>query len=145
MLSTPFPIGPKQYAAILSFSTKRRPTSGIHLPNVNMLNGLWIRWREGLTSLPVRLLMGLTTRAPQVPSLLSMKLKPRVTLSYLIHKVSVKVSRRYVEGMAYRPTSKVVIPSGTYWSPPRTKTLWSAKLEPFIGSNVVTSLVMMNI
>ena len=30
VLSTPSPIGPKQYAAILSFSTKRRPTSGMH-------------------------------------------------------------------------------------------------------------------
>ena len=30
VLSTPFPIGPKQYAAILSFSTKRRSTSGMH-------------------------------------------------------------------------------------------------------------------
>ena len=67
--------------------------------------------------------MGLTTRAPQVPSTLPMKLKPRVTLLYLTCKVSVKVSRRSVEGMAYRPTSKVVIPSGTYWSPPRTKTI----------------------
>ena len=45
--------------------------------------------------------------------------------------------------MAYRPTSKVIL-SGTYWSPPRTKTLWTAKVGPFIGSNVVTSLVMMN-
>ena len=27
--------------------------------------------------------------------------------------------------MAYRPTSKVVAPSRTYWSPPRTKNLWS--------------------
>ena len=61
--------------------------------------------------------MGLTTRALQVPSTLPMKLKPRVILLYLTHKVS-------VEGMAYRPTSKIVIPSGTYWSPPRTKTPW---------------------
>ena len=30
VLSTPFPIGPKPYVAILSFSTKRRPTSGMH-------------------------------------------------------------------------------------------------------------------
>ena len=30
VLSTPSPIGPKQYVAILSFSTKRRPTSGMH-------------------------------------------------------------------------------------------------------------------
>ena len=54
--------------------------------------------------------MGLTTRAPQVPSLLPMKFKPRVTFSYLTHKVPVKVSRRRsVGGMAYRTTSKVVI------------------------------------
>ena len=38
-----------------------------------------------------------------------------------------KVSRRCLRGMAYRLTSKVVILSGTYWSHPGTKTLWSAK------------------
>ena len=47
--------------------------------------------------------------------------------------------------MAYIPTSKVVILSGTYWSPCRTKTLWAAKVGPYIGSIVVTSPVMMNI
>ena len=40
--------------------------------------------------------------ALQVTNLLPMKLKPRATLLYLTHKVSVKVSRRYVGGMAYR-------------------------------------------
>ena len=89
--------------------------------------------------------MWLTTRAPQMPSLLQIKLKPRVTLLYLIHKVFVKVSKRSVGGMAYRPTSKVIIPSGTYWSPLRKKTLWSAKVGPYIGSNGVTSPAMMNI
>ena len=88
--------------------------------------------------------MGLTTRVLQVSSLLPMKLKPRVTLLYLTHKVSVRVSRRSVGVMAYKPTSKVVVPSGTYWSPPRTKTLWSAEVGPYIGSNV-TSSMMMNI
>ena len=63
--------------------------------------------------------MRLTTRVLQVPSLLPMKLKPRATLSYLIHKVFVKVSKRSVGGMAYTPTSKVVIKSETYWSPPK--------------------------
>ena len=77
-------------------------------------NGLLTRWREGSTNLPVRLLRGLTTRTLQVPSLLPKKLKPKVTLLYPTHKVSVKVSRRSVVGMAYRPTSKVVIPSETY-------------------------------
>ena len=65
--------------------------------------------------------MGITTMAPQVPSPLPMKLKPRATVLYLTHKVSVKVSRRSLGRMAYRPTSKVVIPSGTYWSPPKDK------------------------
>ena len=83
---------------------------------------------RSLTSLLGRFLIGLTTRAPQVPSLLPKKLKSRVTLLYLTYKVSVKVSRRSVGGMAYRPTSKVLILSGTYCSPPRTKTLWSAKV-----------------
>ena len=121
MLSTPSPIGPKQYVAILSFSTKRRSTSGRYLPNVNTPNGLWTRWRKGITGPPERLLMGLTNRAPQASRPLPMKLKPRVILLYLTHKVSVKVSGRSVGGMVYRPTSKVAIPSGTYWSPPKDK------------------------
>ena len=54
-------------------------------------------------------------------------------------EVSMKVSRGSVEGIAYRPTSKVVTPSQTYWSPPRTKSPWSAIVGPYIGSNVVTS------
>ena len=33
---------------------------------------------------------------------------------------------------------KVALPSKTYWSPPRTKTLWSTKVVPYIGTNVVT-------
>ena len=65
--------------------------------------------------------MGLTTRALQVPSPPQMILKARVILLYLTHKVSVTVSRRSVGGMAYRSTSKVAIPSGTYWSPPKDK------------------------
>ena len=88
--------------------------------------------------------MGLTTRALQAPSPLPMKSKPRVTLSYIIYKVFVKALKRYVGGMAYRLTSKVVAPSRTYWSPPRKKTPWSAKGAPYIGSNVVTLPLMMN-
>ena len=64
---------------------------------------------------------GASNQCTEVQCPLPMMLKPRVILLYLTHKVSVKVSRRSVEGMAYRPTSKVVIPSGIYWSPPRTK------------------------
>ena len=58
-----------------------------------------------------------------------MELKPRFTLSYPTHKVSVIVSRRSVVDMASRPTSKAVTLSGTYWSPPRKKILWSTKVE----------------
>ena len=76
--------------------------------------------------------------APQVPNLPPMKLKTRVILSYPTHKVFVKVSKRSVEGMASKPTSKVAEPSRAYWSPPRTKTLWSTKVVPSIGTNVVT-------
>ena len=67
-----------------------------------------------------------------------------VDFTCVTHKVSVKVSIRSVGGMAYRSTAKVVIISETYWYSPRTKNLWSVKVGPYIGSNVVTSLVMMN-
>ena len=52
--------------------------------------------------------------------------------------------KKSVGVVAYRPTSKVVAPSRTYWSPPRKKTTWSAKVGPYTGSNAVTSPVMMN-
>ena len=63
---------------------------------------------------PVRLLMEPATRALQVPSLLPKKLKLKVTLLYPTHKVSVRVSRRTVVDMAFKPTSKVVIPPEMY-------------------------------
>ena len=73
-----------------------------------------------------------------MPNLPTMESKIRVTLSYPTHKVFVKASKRSVVGMASKPTSKVAEPSKTYWSPPRTKTLWSTKVVPSIGINVVT-------
>ena len=72
------------------------------------------------------------------------EVKPRVTLSYTTHKVFFKVSKRSVVDMASKPTSKVAKPSRTSWSPPRTKTLWSTKVVPYIGTNVATWVVMMN-
>ena len=85
---------------------KRPPLS----PNANIPNGLWTRWRKDSTGLPVRSLMGLTTKALQLPNLSLMKLKIRVLLSYPTHKVFVKVSKRSVAGMAFKPTSKVAGP-----------------------------------
>ena len=133
VLSTPSPIGPSQCAASLSCSNKKRTISGRLSPNANIPSGHWTRWRKDLTSLPNRLLMG----APQVPNLPPMKLKTRVTLSYPTHKVFVKVSKRSVVGMAFKPTSKVPEPLRASWSPPRTKTLWSTKVVPSTGTNVV--------
>ena len=105
-------------------------------PNANILNGLWTRWRKDLTGLPVRSLMGLTTKALLMPNLSPMKLKG--ILSYPTNKVFVKVSKRSVVDMAFKPTSKVAEPSRASWSPPGTKTLWSTKVVPSIGTNVVT-------
>ena len=123
--STPSLIGPKQCAASLSYSDRKRTTSGRLSLNVNILNGLWTRWRKDLTSLPERSLMGLIAKALLLPKLSPMKLKLRATLSYPTHKVFVKVSKRSVVDMAFKPTSNVAVPSRTSWSPPRTKTLWS--------------------
>ena len=113
VLSTPSPIGPPQCAASLSCSNKKRTISGRLSLNANIPSGLWTRWRKDSTGLPDRLLMG----APQVPNVPPMKLKTRVILSYPTHKVFVKVSKRSVVGMAFKPTSKVVEPSRASWSP----------------------------
>ena len=53
------------------------------------------------------LLMGLTTKALQLPKLPLMESKLRVTLSYPTHKVFVKASNRSVVDMAFKPTLKV--------------------------------------
>ena len=81
---------------------------------------------------------GVATKAPLLPNLPPMKLKIRVTLSYPTHKVFLKVSKRSVIDMAFKPTSNVEGPSKASWSSPRTKTLWSTKVVPSIGTNVVT-------
>ena len=83
---------------------------------------------------PDRLLMG----ALIVPNLPPMKLKTRVTLSYPTHKVFVKVSKRSVVGMVFKPTSKVGRTIKSLLVSPRTKTLWSMKVVPSTGTNVVT-------
>ena len=48
MSSTPSPIGPKQCAASLSCSNRKRTTLGRLSLNANILNGLWTRWRKRL-------------------------------------------------------------------------------------------------
>ena len=128
------PIGPPLCAAILSCFKKKRITSGKLSPNAITPNGPWTGWRKDLTSHPGRSMMGATT----LPSLPTRKCKVRVTLSYPTHKVFVKVSERSVVDMASKLTPKVAEPSKTYWSPPRTRTLWSTKVVPSTGTNAVT-------
>ena len=136
--STPSLIGPKQWPASLSCSNKKRTISGRLSLNANIASGLWTRRRKDSTGLPVRPLMGLTTKALQVPKLSPVELKPRVTLSYPTHKVFVKVSKRSVVDMAFKPTSRVAAPSKTSWSPPRTNTLWLTEVVSYIGTSIVT-------
>ena len=69
----------------------------------------------------MRSLMGLITKALHVPKLSLAKFKLRATLSYPTHKVFVKVSKRSVVDMAFKPTLKVAVPSKTSWSPPRQR------------------------
>ena len=113
---------------------KEKDHSRKALTKCNYPNGPWTRWRKDLTCLPDRSMMGATT----LPSLPTKKCKVRVTLSYPTHKVFVKVSERSVVDMASKLTSKVAEPSKAYWSPPRTRTLWSTKVVPSTGTNVVT-------
>ena len=93
-----------------------------------------MEWRKDLTGLPDRSMMGATI----LPSLLTMECKVRGTLSYPTHKVFVKVSKRSVVDMASKLTSRVAKPSKTFWSPLRTRTLWSTKVVPSTGTNVTT-------
>ena len=129
-----FPTGLPPYAVILSCFKKKRSTSGKLSPTVTTLNGLWTRWRKGLTGLPDRSMMEATV----MPSLPTTECQVRVILSFPTHKVFVKVSKRYVVGMASKLTSKVAQPSKTFWSPPRTMTQWSTKVVPSICTSVVT-------
>ena len=75
VLSIPSPIGSKLCAAILSCSNKKKNISGRLSPNASIPSGFWTKWRKGLTSLPMRPLMGLTTRVLTVPQLLLEKLR----------------------------------------------------------------------
>ena len=75
--------------------------------------------------------------APQLCNLSPMKLKIRVILSYPTHKVCESIKKicgRY----GIQTHSRVAEPSKTSWSSPRTKTLWSTRVVPSTGTNVVT-------
>ena len=75
---------------------------------------------------------GVNNQGTTAAQLVSNEVKIRVTLLYPTHKVFVKASKRSVVDMAFKPTSKVAGPSRAFWSPPRTKTLWSTEVVPSI-------------
>ena len=77
-----------------------------------------------------------TSRTPLVLSPPLLRPKPRITLSYPIPRAYVKASRRSAVSMAYRPTSRVIVPLKTSWFPLRIGTPWKMKVGPSIGSNV---------
>ena len=81
-----------------------------------------------------------TTDTKPKPTTIEVKTKGHIVIPYT---QGLCESIKICGGMAYRPTSKVVAPSRNYWSPPRTKNPWSAKVGPYTGSKVVTSTVMM--
>ena len=57
------------------------------------------------------------------PTTNEVKTKGHIVITYA--QGLCKSIKKICGGMAYRPTSKVVAPSRTYWSPPRTKTALS--------------------
>ena len=139
--STPSSIGPKQCAASLSCSNRKRTTLERLSPNANILSWLWTRWRKDSTGLPKRLLMGSTTKTlqlPKLPKLPLMKSKLRVTLSYPTHKVFVKASKRSVGRYGIQTHFKGGSTIKNLLVCPRTKTLWSTKVVPYTGTSVVT-------
>ena len=120
-------------AVILSCFKKKRSTSWKLSPTVTTLNGLWTRWRKGLTGLPDRSMMGATV----MTSLPTMECQVRVILSYPTHKVFVKVSKRSVVDMASKLTSKVPEPSKPSGLPqgqrPNGQPKWCHLLAPVWG------------
>ena len=80
---------------------------------------------------------GANNQGTTVAQAVTSEVKTKGHLSYPTHKVFVKVSKGSVVDMAFKPTSKVAGPSRPSWSPLRTKTLWSTKVVPYIGTNVV--------
>ena len=90
--------------------------------------------RKGLTSLPDRLMMGAATM-PKLPTK-ECKSKGHIVIPYtqgLCESIK-RICGRY----GIQTHFKGALPSKTYWSPPRTKTLWSTKAVPYTGTNVVT-------
>ena len=114
--STPSPIWPKQCAASLSGSNRKRTTSGRLLPNANILNGLWTRWRRLNRSIR-EVIDGVnnqgTTAAQAATN--AVKTKGHIVIPY-IQGLCESIKRSVVD-IAFKPTLKVAGPSRTSWSP----------------------------
>ena len=132
--SKPSPTGLPPCAVILSCFKKKRSTSGKLSPNATIPNGLWTRWRKDSTSLPVRLMIGATIM-PQ-SSNQGVQSKGHIVIPFtqgLCESIK-KICGRYGIQTHFKGgrTIKNLLVS------PGTKTLWSTKVVPSIGTNVVT-------
>ena len=138
VLSTWSPIWPLQFVASLSCSNRKRTTSGRLSLNATILNGLWTRWRKDSTGSTSKVIDGAhnqgTTAAQPVTN--EVKNKGHIVIPYtqgLCESIR-KICGRYGIQTHFKGgrTIKSLLVS------PRTKTLWSTKVVPFIGTNVVT-------
>ena len=116
---TPSPIGPKQCAAILSCSNKKKNISGRLSLNVNIPSGLWTKWRKGLTSPPVGPIDGVTNQGTNSTPAATREVKSKghIVIPYIQGLCeSIKmICGRY----GIQTHFKVGAPSRTSWSPER--------------------------
>ena len=134
VLSTPSPIGPPQCAASLSCSQKKRTISGRLSLNANIPNGALDKVEKRLNKSTRKATDGGTTGAQ--PATNEVKNKGHIVISYtqgLCESIK-KMCGRYGIQTHFKGgrTIKSLLVS------PRTKTLWSIKVVPSTGTNVVT-------
>ena len=138
--STPSPIGPKQCVASLSCSNRKRTTSGRLSPNANILKLALDKVEKRLNRSTSEVIDGVNNhRHYSCSTCHQWHSKIRVILSYPTHKVFVKASERSVVGTWHsNPLQRLQDHQEAPGLPQGQRTLWSTKVVPFIGTNVVT-------
>ena len=132
--SKPFPTGLPSCAVILSCFKKKRSTSGKLSPNVTTPNGLWTRVEKRLNRSTRQVNDGGNNSAQTANQ--GVQSKGHIVIPYtpgLCESIK-KICGRYGIQTHFKGGTTIK----TFWSPPRTKTLWSTKVVPSIGTNVVT-------
>ena len=133
--SKPSPTGLPPCAVILSCFIKKRSTSGKLSPNVTTPNGALDKVEKRLNRSSRQVNDGGNNNAQSANH--GVQSKGHIVIPYT-QGLCEKYQKGSVVDMASKLTSKVAEPSKTFWSPPRTKTLWSTKVVPSIGTSVVT-------